>query len=68
MKSMDTVTAINNLRAKADVVEELTQRIESIQNYDMNNGEIEYDWQVENNKRYQAKIDVLQSLIEYLLK
>ena len=68
MKAMDTVTAINNLRAKADVVEELTQRIESILNYDMNNGEIEYDWQAENNKRYQAKIDVLQSLIDYLLK
>ena len=68
MKAMDTATAINNLRAKADVVEELTQRIESILNYDMNNGEIEYDWQVENNKRYQAKIDILQSLIYYLLK
>ena len=68
MKAMDTTTAINNLRAKADIVEELTQRIESIQNYDMNNGEIEYDWQVENNKRYQAKIDVIQSLIDYLLK
>ena len=68
MKAMDTTTAINNLRAKADVVEELTQRIESIQKYDMNNGEIEYDWQIENNKSYQAKIDILLSLIEYLLK
>ena len=68
MKAIDATTAINNLRAKADVVEELTQRIESIISYDMHNGEIEYDWQVENNKRYQAKIDVYQSLIDYLLK
>lgn len=68
MKTIDTDSAINNLRAKADVLEELAQRIESIISYDMHNGEIEYDWQVENNKKYQAKIDVLQSLIDYLLK
>lgn len=68
MKATDTKTAIINLRAKADVIEELTQRIESILKYDMNNGEIEYDWQAENNKSYQAKIDVLQSLVDYLLK
>ena len=68
MKTMGLTDAINNLRAKADIVEELNQRIESIRSYDMHNGEIEYDWQAENNNRYQAKIDVLQSLIEYLIK
>lgn len=68
MKALGVTDAINNLRAKADIVEELNQRIESIRYYDMHNGEIEYDWQAENNDRYQAKIDVLQSLIEYLIK
>ena len=67
MKKLDSVQAINNLRAKADIAEELNKRIDDIRNYDMYNGEIEYDWQFENNNRYQAKIDVLQSLIDILV-
>ena len=67
MKKLDSVQAINNLRAKADIAEELNKRIDDIRTYDMHNGEIEYDWQVDNNNRYQAKIDVLQSLIDILV-
>lgn len=67
MKKLDYVQAVNNLRAKADIAEELNKRIEDIRNYDMNNGEIQYEWQTENNNRYQAKIDVLQYLIDILV-
>ena len=67
MKKLDSVQAINNLRAKADIAEEVNKLIDDIRNNYMYNGEIEYDWQIETNNRYQAKIDVLQSLIDILV-
>ena len=68
MKKLESVKAINNLRAKADIAEELSQRIEDICKYDIFNGDELEPWQIEKNTAYQAKIDVLQSIIEQLIK
>ena len=67
MKKKSLNESINIARAKVDIADELLQKINGINEYEMHTDEDLTDWQIDANERSLAKIAVLESIIASLI-